>query len=137
MIVVDASVWVSAFYRFDVNHTTSRAWLQYAQEENQQLAAPNLLLAEVAGAIARRTQRPEVSLRIVERIVALPNIRLVVFDRRLASATALVAGKHFLRGADAAYVAVAEYLEAPLLTWDQEQLRRAKPIIQVLRPDSL
>lgn len=137
MMVVDASVWVSAFYLPDGNHAASRAWLQHTHQEDEVLAAPILLLAEVAGAIARRTQLPEDGLGVVERMIALSNLRLVVLDRTLALAAARVASAYFLRGADAAYVAVAEYLGVPLITWDHEQLRRGKTIIQVLRPDLL
>ena len=39
-----------------------------------------------------------------------------------------------LRGADATYVAVAQRLDLPLITWDREQLERASRLITVRSP---
>jgi predicted nucleic acid-binding protein len=50
-------------------------------------------------------------------------------DRATALATSLR-----LRGADAVYVAVADRLSIPLVTWDPEQLTRAGSRIQVRPP---
>jgi predicted nucleic acid-binding protein len=50
--------------------------------------------------------------------------------------TAEVAAAYRLRGADAVYVALAEALHAPLVTWDQEQLTRLADLIPVFTPDS-
>lgn len=73
----------------------------------------------------------------VARMMAVSTLRVIAVDRALALAAARLASAYFLRGADATYVAVAEYLGVPLVTWDQELLRRAQPVAQVVRPDSL
>jgi predicted nucleic acid-binding protein len=39
-----------------------------------------------------------------------------------------------LRGADAIYVAVAEQLRLPLITWDNEQEEKAKTSVDVRAP---
>jgi len=39
-----------------------------------------------------------------------------------------------LRGADAVYVAVAQYFNLPLITWDAEIINRSKNVIQVNTP---
>jgi predicted nucleic acid-binding protein len=48
-----------------------------------------------------------------------------------AARVALATG---IRGSDAIYVALAEQLNAPLVTWDRQQLERAGQIIDVLTP---
>lgn len=132
MRVVDASVWVSRLVPQDVHHPASRRWLEAHADP---LIAPILLLAEVAGAIARRTGAPELGRQAVETLTQLPNLRLVPLDPRLGLETARLAADLQLRGADAAYVAVAYHLHLPLVTWDREQADRAGPLIAVYTPD--
>ncbi|MFQ5419300.1 MAG: hypothetical protein ACE5EY_02940 [Anaerolineae bacterium] len=55
MIVTDASVWVSHLIAQEIHHSVSRRWLTASVHNNIVIAAPALLLAEVGGAIARRT----------------------------------------------------------------------------------
>jgi hypothetical protein len=47
------------------------------------LIAPLILLAEVAGAIARRTGSAEVAHRAADALLALRNLRLVALDARV------------------------------------------------------
>ncbi len=132
MRVVDASVWVSRLVPQDVHHPASRRWLETHADL---LIAPILLLAEVAGAIARRAGSPELGRQAMESLAQLPNLRLVPLDPRLGLETARLAADLQLRGADAAYVAVAHHLHIPLVTWDQEQADRAGSLIAVYTPD--
>jgi predicted nucleic acid-binding protein len=62
-------------------------------------------------------------------------LRVVAIDRRLGQTTARLAADLGFRGADAAYVAVAQYLGIPLLTWDEDQTERSGKVIQVLFPE--
>ena len=55
MIVTDASVWVSHLITQEVHHAVSRRWLTAVVHSRSIIAAPALLLAEVGGAVARRT----------------------------------------------------------------------------------
>lgn len=135
MRVVDASVWVSRLVPHDVHHGISRRWLEVRAAAGDLLVAPVLLLAEVAGAVARRTGVPELGHRAVEGLLRMPNLRLVPLDRRLGREMARLAADLRMRGADAAYVAIAAHLGLPLVTWDQEQALRAAPRIPVLTPE--
>ncbi len=132
MRVVDASVWVSRLVPQDAHHATSRRWLETHADL---LIAPILLLAEVAGAISRRAGVPELGWQAVESLTQLPNLRLVPLDPHLGLETARLAAVLQLRGADAAYVAVAHHLRIPLITWDREQAERAGQLIAVYTPD--
>ena len=93
-----------------------------------------LVLAEVAGAVARRTGLSELGTRAVTLVRHLPDARLVPVDAELAQLGARVAAQLRLRGADALYVALARRLGAPLVTWDQEQLERGRQLVTVLNP---
>jgi predicted nucleic acid-binding protein len=133
MIVVDASVWVSYLIPADVNHSISRRWLSRLIAE-QPLAAPVLILAEVGGAISRRTGRPDLGEKVIGRLLSLPGLRLVSINHELGIRTARLAAELRLRGADAAYVAVAAALNIPLVSWDAEQLDRAAAVVRGYAP---
>jgi predicted nucleic acid-binding protein len=133
-VVVDASVWVSRLVAGHVHHARCREWMDKQASSGGILVAPALVLAEVAGAISRRTKRPSLARRAVEALQALPNLRLVSMDPALAGLAAELAADHALRGADAVYVATASQLGLPLVTLDGEQLQRAKPIVSTSSP---
>jgi predicted nucleic acid-binding protein len=134
MIVVDASVWVSFLVRRDVHHAASRAWLAERLLEGTPLAAPVILLSEVGGALARRLDRPEIGVRAIERLLAIPTLRLTSVDHALGIRAGNIAAQYRLRGADAIYVAVAAALEVPLVSWDQQQVERAGGMVTAYAP---
>ena len=134
MYVVDASVWVSRFVPNDVHHQPSYRWLEGTLTRGELLAAPALLLAEVAGAVSRRTGQPELAARAIDLLEQLPNSRLVTVDPQLARLAARLAGQHRLRGGDALYVALAQQLGFSLITWDREQAERGRTATPVFAP---
>lgn len=137
MYVVDASVWVSRFVRADAHHELSRLWLAGLVEEGTAIAAPALLLQEVAGAIARRIGRPELATRALSLLQRLPNIRLVPIEAELAQVAGRFAADLGLRGADAVYVSLAHRLGVPLVTWDKEQRERSAASLDVVTPQEV
>jgi len=132
--VVDASVWVSRFVPPDAHHETSRRWLEGCYVRKELLAAPVLLLAEVAGAISRRTRAPDLGRQAVEGLLEIPNLRLVSIDPLLAEKAAFLAADLQLRGADAVYAALAHHFKIPLITWDADQAERVRSLISVSPP---
>jgi predicted nucleic acid-binding protein len=126
MFVVDASVWVAALFRPDQFHIESRAWLDSLRGRDGQ-AAPLLILPEVAGAVARRSGRPTLGHRARTWLQALPDLMLYTIDGDLAERAAAAAADLGLAGADAVYLALAEALDVPLVTWDSGPLERAAP----------
>ena len=133
-VVVDASVWVSRLVDSDVHHARCQTWLEKQASEGGLLVAPVLALAEVAGAISRRTNQPSLAHQAVKILLALPSLRLVSMDPSLAGLAAKLAGDHALRGADAVYAATASQLGLPLVTLDSEQLQRAQSIVSTSSP---
>ena len=124
-IVVDASLWVARLVPQDVFHAAVRAWMDSRRLAETEFLAPALLLAEVAGAVSRRTGNVVLALKAVEQLEYLPGLRLVEMDRPLLDEAAHLAAELGLRGADSTYVAVASRLNLPLATLDADQRERA------------
>ncbi|HEV2109236.1 MAG TPA: type II toxin-antitoxin system VapC family toxin [Thermomicrobiales bacterium] len=135
MIVVDASVWVSALMPRERHHIQSRQWFERWNQQDQLIIAPILAVSEVAGAIARRTGTPEDGRAAATDLFAAPSVHLVPLDEHLGRDTAMLAADLSLRGADATYVAVAQRFDVPLLTWDHDQAARAEVAIPVQAPE--
>lgn len=133
-MVVDASVWVSRLVPRDVHHAATHEWLEQQVAREGLFVAPVLVLAEVAGAISRRTGRPRLARRAIVVLLRVPGLRLVSIDTRVGRTAARLAADLALRGADAVYVAVADHLSIPLITWDGEQRERATRLIAVRSP---
>lgn len=134
MTVIDASVVVSRLVPQDPHYSASRDWLERHVRAEGLLIAPVLLLAEVAGAVSRRTGERRLADRAVRSLLRLPGLRLIALDHRLGQAAARLAGDLGLRGADAVYVATAHHLRVPLVTWDAEQRERAGRLVSVRTP---
>ena len=134
MTVVDASVWVSRLVPRDVHHAASRRWLEERAAGGDLVISPTLLLAEVAGAISRRTGHADLAYEAVQMLLRLTELRLVPLDGRLGRSAAQLAAAIGLRGADAVYVATAHHLNVPLVTWDREQQVRADRLVAVQSP---
>ena len=94
------------------------------------------MLAEVAGAIARRTGDRQLSYQIGQQILRMPTMQLINVDTSMGQLAAKIASEHKLRGADAIYVATAQRLDVALISWDHEQLARASSIITTTTPAS-
>lgn len=130
-IVVDASVWVARLVSEDVFYEPVKEWMSARLEDEDQFLAPSLLLAEIGGAISRRTT-PLLGQRAIEQVEDLPGLQLVEMEDSLLREAARLAAELGLRGADSTYVAVAARLDIPLVTLDVDQRERALRRIKVL-----
>jgi predicted nucleic acid-binding protein len=133
-MIVDASVWVAIFRGNDVHHASSVKFLQAAVAKQHDLDVPNLALPEIAGVFARQTGDARLATRTLRAVLALPGLQRHELTDALADGAALQASRCKLRGADAVYVALAEALEAPLISLDQEVLDRARRPVSVKTP---
>jgi predicted nucleic acid-binding protein len=134
VIVLDASVWVSSLKTADVNHVISRQWIAAWMSAGESILVPRSFLTEVGGAVARTSRLPDLGQKAIADVLGNPAIRLISVDDALVDLASRRAVGMLLRGADAVYVALAERLRIPLVTWDQEQLVRAASVIEVRRP---
>ena len=137
MFVVDASPWVGRFVSTDKIHRQSYDWLLDRLNNLDVLVMPILALAEIGGAVARRNRSEVNGIDAVEMVRILPNVELVDLDPQLGLASAAVAARLGLKGADAVYVAVASQYGLPLVTWDDEQLRRGANVVRTATPAEL
>jgi predicted nucleic acid-binding protein len=135
-VVTDASVLVSVFHPADQFHQQSRAWFQQHLRDGGRIVAPNFMLSEVAGALARRTDSTAVAELAVTQLRTMPELELVVIEDVYEQEATALAMELRLRGADAIYVAVAHMLDLPLTTWDREQVERGGQRIDARRPDN-
>jgi len=130
-IVVDASVWVARLVSQDVFYEPVREWMSARIREDDQFLAPSLLLAEIGGAISRRTT-PSLGRKAIAQVQNLPGLQLVEMENSLLLEAAQLAAELGLRGADSTYVAVATRLDLPLVTLDIDQRQRASKRIKIV-----
>ena len=130
-IVVDASIWVARLVSEDVFYQPVRDWMSARLEQDDQFLAPSLLLAEIGGAISRRTTS-SLGLKAIEQVKSLPGLQLIEMEQALIDDAAQLAAELGLRGADSTYVAVAVRLDLPLITLDIDQRQRAAKRVKVL-----
>jgi len=134
--VVDASLWVARLVPQDNFHAPVKDWMAARRAEGAEFLSPALLLAEVAGAISRRTGDAALGEKAFRQLESLPGLRLVEMDNSLLREAASLAARLGLRGADAVYAAVAKRLDLPLVTLDEDQRARAgrEITIQIIQP---
>ena len=132
LVVLDASLWVARLVPQDAFHEAVKTWMNAQRADGVQFVSPGLLLAEVAGAVSRRTGDRELAQHVLETLSNLPNLRLVEMDRSLVLRAADLAARLGLRGADSFYVAIASGLSLPLVTLDEDQRERAAADVTVL-----
>ena len=128
--VLDASVWVARLVPQDAFHQAAKNWLAHERVAGSQFISPSLLLAEVAGAVSRRTTAV-LGRKALKELENLPGLRIVEMDNSLLLEAAALAAGFRLRGADSVYVAVAKRLDLPLITFDVEQRERGKKSVVI------
>jgi predicted nucleic acid-binding protein len=134
-MVADASVWASIVLPRDAFNVRSRAWLQDVSDANEEILAPSLLLSEVAGAVSRRSGDDALGLDSISWLTQqVPVLTFVPVDQELGVLAAEMAAMLRLRGADAIYVALAHEVNAPLVSWDAEQIERGGRLVAARTP---
>ena len=134
MPVLDASVCVAIFNNREPGHPAATAWLAAASLREEPIVAPVLLLAEVAAALARAGIDDPSSREVVELLRSRRLLELFPIDEKLAARAAALASLLHIRGADAVYVALADYLGLSLITFDREQLERGARAVEARQP---
>jgi predicted nucleic acid-binding protein len=131
---VDASVWVSFHIQTDVNHADARRFLTSVLALRGKIVVPEIVLLEVAAGVARLTRDAgagQVAAKKVERFLKL---KLRGLDTRFLEKAVLLATRHFLRAADALYVAAAREAKSVLITLDGEMRQRSADAVKTLLP---
>jgi len=131
---IDASVFLTAFNPFEEEHEVSRRLLSELQAEGAPIIVPTLLVPEVAAAVARGRDDPELARRFAASLRQLPHVILVPLGDTLTTQAADLAADSRLRGSDAIYAAVALRFGTTLVTLDKEQRTRAATVTPTRLP---
>jgi len=123
-LVLDASVAVASERPNEPGHASSRALVDRVLRGDDVLVVPALFPVEVIAALARRGHDPAAAERLVDALVA-PPCEVVSLGPRRAALVARFAARHRLRAADACYAWLAWRRGLPLVTLDEEMVRRA------------
>lgn len=134
MAVVDASVYVALVHAGESGHAASWDWLEAAQAGDEPLRAPNILAAEVASAVSRGNNNPELAHQIVMQLLTFNIVELMPVTARLAGRAATIAADHQIPGCDAVYVALADETDDLLVTLDRQQLERGAALVTTRSP---
>jgi len=134
MYTVDASVWVNAFDQQEPGHLVSRQFLEVLRRQAFPIIVPNLVLAEVAGAIGRTRRMPDQAQMFALALSRLPHVTVRVLDEACALHALTLAAQQGLRGTDAIYAAVAQDTGSTLVTLDNEHLTRLVNLLPVCTP---
>ncbi len=134
MYTVDASVWVNAFDQQEPGHLVSRQFLEALRKQALPIVVPNLVLAEVAGAIGRTRRTPVAAQTFAMALSRLPHVTVRVLDEACVLHALTLAAQQGLRGADAVYAAVAQDAGYTLVTLDNEHLTRLANLLPVCTP---
>ncbi|MCK4832964.1 MAG: type II toxin-antitoxin system VapC family toxin [Anaerolineales bacterium] len=134
MPVIDASVYIALTNAREKEHASSWAWFEGARLAQESLAAPSILLAEVAAALSRGVGDPALARRVVRDLRESGLIELVPVTLSTAELAAILAADHRIRGCDAVYVALAQQRNAALITLDGQQRERVPPHVLACTP---
>lgn len=133
-MIIDASVWVAAFLPQDHHHVDAASLLRQLVERDLPASIPLLALAEIAGAIARRSNSTTTAEAVLDFLTRQVWLECVDIDHALGDVAARVAARYRLRGADAVYVALAISRQQVLITLDAEMSDRSPDSLEVLNP---
>lgn len=134
MIVVDASAWLSVLLPADIHHTYGRAWAAMMRAQRTSLVAPAPFPAEVIGVLERTGNSPSVIDDAIATMTASSPLTLYPVTLELGFFAAEVARGTAVRGADAVYLALAAWLDVPLVTWDKQQRERGALFCRTMTP---
>lgn len=125
-LVIDASAAIAVVLGEDQSDAVDRA-IRHRSSRGVRLLVPELFWIEVGNTLVRRYQQPfDV---VLEAIATLDRLGLITVQTDRAGVLAAVAAsvEHVLSAYDATYLALAETLDAELLTLDKRLAAAAHP----------
>jgi len=135
-VTVDASVWVASQLSGDAHHAQATRFIESCLALRIIVIVPELVLLEVAAAVARLTQDAGPGQIAARKLERFPRVQFRTLERRSLERAILLATRHRLRGADAIYVATAREARATLVTLDEEMLQRGAAAVATVSPET-
>jgi predicted nucleic acid-binding protein len=127
-IVLDASVAVASERASEPHHRRARLAIDRLLRGDDEILVPAIFMPEVVAALARRGHDANAAERFALALIG-PSTNVVTIGPRRAIAIARFAARHRLRGADACYAWIAALRGLPLVTLDEEMIRRAPGVV--------
>lgn len=134
MAVMDTSVYVAILHPNEPGHTASWAWYIRMIRAGEPIAAPAILLAEVAAALSRGVGDLALAHQAVQQLQQTRTIELLPVTLAIAQQAATIAADHRVRGCDAVFVALAQQRGDTLFTLDRQQLERGAAVVTTRQP---
>jgi predicted nucleic acid-binding protein len=134
ILTLDASVYVTAAVPTEPAHADCRRLIRQVRSQGLPLVQPTLLLPEIAGAVSRRLNDPDLARATARSLRRARHVTLVPLDPTVAEQAVELAAARHLRGSDAVYAAVALRFGGALVTLDREQAARAQAVVRTLTP---
>lgn len=131
--VVDASVFVARFRRSEPGFIEASEFLRRVDLAQWKIYTPTIVQPELAGNIARTTGKLALA-RSALAILQRPNMEVVPIDTQMGNLAADLAMQYRIRGCDAVYVALAQVMNATLITLDKEQRGRVPSSVTARSP---
>lgn len=125
--VVDSTVWVAALVSNDPHHQRAQQFFQEFRQGLHLCHLSRLVLVEVCAAIIRRTQSRGLGLAVHGEFIKWGQqglIRWYDLDAQRMEQAVGASMSYRLRGADSVIVALADELQIPVRTFDNEILQR-------------
>ena len=133
-LVLDASIAVAAVRPNEPTYVAARARIDGILTGHDEMVVPAIFPIEVTSALARSAGWPVARIAAyVAQLLAAPS-RVAALGERRARAVAQLAASTRLRAADSLYLWLAAHEGVPLVTSDEELLRRGAVVAQVLAP---
>ncbi|MBI4147794.1 type II toxin-antitoxin system VapC family toxin [Candidatus Woesearchaeota archaeon] len=135
VVVLDSNVLVGMFVKDDAHWERSARCLRRMASGEWQAVISTLAIPEVCGVIRRVTQQPELASAVLEKLstwIAQGILQMEDLNSSRAESAAALAIACGISGADAVHAALAKDLQASLLTFDHEVIRKTKTDVSVL-----
>ena len=121
---MDSSVWVAAADSADSLCAASRAFFSSVVRHGSPIHVPAFARVEIGCALARRNRDAAAGRRLAHAMLGGAQVVEVATDAALLARALRAGTAAFLRGADSLFAATAAATGAPLVSWDDEMIRR-------------
>ncbi len=134
-LVIDSSVFLSAFLEKEVYHKDSICFFEDLKKVQYKIIVPSLVIFEVLNNFYRHGGNKEQEERIFRNLQNSSAFSLIPLDSNFLEKIYLPLHHHFdLKTADSIFATIAFFYEAVLISWDKKLISQTKKHIQALTP---
>ena len=134
MIVIDTSAWISATLPGDQHFPNTQPWLAHIRSSRTRFYVPAHFPAEVSGVLSRVRTEDRLLREAVEQIESSEQFVINPISIRQGLFAAEIARSARVRGSDAIFIALANELDVPMITWDRQQRERGVIFCRTMTP---